>query len=128
MKWVSSISSWGDGTSAISYLRWFPRSWPRHLRLHRPQRERHLRDFHSKGFESRIEDGREAREGLDDVAQNLQRYTGSYGERRLLEPLAGLRSECISTRQPDAVTEQGQESVRLGVLMAVRRGLGHVGQ
>ena len=95
-----------------------PRSQPCHLRLHGLHRRRHSCDLHPKGFESRVEDGRETGERLDHVAQDLQRNTGTYGERRLLQPFAGLGPEGVSAGQPGAVAEQGQESVRLGVLVA----------
>src|SRR5205085_2575591 len=40
---------------------------------------------------------------LDRVAEHVERYMGADGQGGLLEPLAGLRSERIRTRQPLAV-------------------------
>ncbi len=49
-------------------------------------------------------------------------------QRRLLQPLPGLRPERVGAGQPLAVAEQGQESVGLGVVVRVGGGLRHVRQ
>jgi hypothetical protein len=43
----------------------------------------------------RVVDPREAREGLDGVAQHVERHVRADGERRLLQPLAGLGPERV---------------------------------
>src|ERR1700735_4740290 len=94
-------------------------SCPCYLGLHWSRGRGHLGDLHAERLEGRVEDRREARERLDRVAQHFQRDAGTYGQRRLLQPLAGLRSEGIGAGQADAVAEQGQEAVRLGVGVGV---------
>ena len=69
----------------------------------------------------------EGGEGLDDVAQHLQRHAGADGQRGLLQPLAGLGAERVGAGQPLAVGQQGQEAVRLGVGVGVGGRLGHLG-
>ena len=51
---------------------------------------------------------------------------GADGQRRLLQPLAGLGTERVRTGQPLAVTEQRQEPVRFGVGVCVGSGLRHL--
>src|SRR5215469_15813170 len=91
---------------------------PCDLRLHRLHGRRHLVDLHPKGLEGRVEDPREARERLDGVVQHVERYPGTYGECRLLQPLTRVGSEGIGTGQPGTVAEQREETVRLGVEVA----------
>ena len=73
-------------------------------------------------------DLREGREGLDGVAQHVERDARADGERGLLEPLACLGAEGVGAGQPLAVAEEGEEAVRLGVGARVGLGLGELGQ
>ena len=68
-------------------------------------------------------DLRERREGLDRVAQHVERHARADRQRRLLQPLARLGPERVGAGQPLAVAEQRQEAVALGVGARVRRGL-----
>src|ERR1700684_4090849 len=54
----------------------------------------------------------EGGEGLDDIAQYVDRYPGADGQRGLLQPLACLGAERVGAGQPLAVAAQGQEAVR----------------
>src|ERR1700730_11646771 len=72
-------------------------------------------------------DPREARERLDRVGENLERYAGTDRQRRLLEPFACFGSERVCASQALAVAGQREEPVRLSVRMRVRgrfRGFG----
>ena len=73
-------------------------------------------------------DLRERRERLDRVGEDVDRDVGADGERRLLQPLAGLGTERVRARQPLAVAEERQEAVALGVGMRVGGGLGDLRQ
>ena len=55
----------------------------------------------------------EGRERLDRVAQDLDRHAGANRQRRLLKPLARFWAEGLRAGQ--AVSEQGQKSLALGV-------------
>ena len=65
----------------------------------------------------------EGREGLDRVAQNLDRNASANRQRRLLKPFARLGAERVGACQPLAVSEQGEEPVAVGVRARVRLGL-----
>jgi putative heme transporter len=58
---------------------------------------------------------REAWEGLDRVAQHLERDVCADGKRRLLDPLTGFGPERVGADQSLAVAEQRQEPVGFGV-------------
>ncbi len=73
-------------------------------------------------------DLRERRERLDRVPQHVERDAGADRQRRLLQPLAGLRPERVGAGQPLAVAEQRQEAVALGVGARVGRRLGDLRQ
>ena len=75
----------------------------RHLRVHRPGRRRHVRDRHPERLHCRVVDAREAREGLDRVAQHLDWDVRADGQRGLLHPLTGFGPERIGAGQPLAV-------------------------
>src|SRR5579862_7080629 len=80
------------------------------------------RDPLVQGFKGEEVDLGECGKGLDGVAQYIERDTGTDGERRLLQPLARLRTQRVGAGQALPVAQQGDESVR-GVLRA-RVGLG----
>src|SRR5580658_9267207 len=67
-------------------------------------------------------DLREGGEGLDDIAQDLQRHARTDGQRGLLHPLASLGAERVAAGQPLAVAEQRQEAVGLDVGVGGRLG------
>src|SRR5436190_7785856 len=73
-------------------------------------------------------DLREGGEGLDRVAQHVQRDAGADGQRRLLQPFAGLGAERVGAGQALAVAEQGEEAVGFGVRARIRLRLGHLRQ
>ncbi len=98
----------------------------RHLRVHRADRRRHVRDLHAERLHGCVVDPREAREGLDRVAEHLERDVGADGERRLLQPLTGFGPERVGAGQSLAVAEQRHEPVGLGVGVRVGGGLRHV--
>ena len=77
-------------------------------------------------FNDRVVDPREAREGLDRVAQHLERDVCADGERRLLQPLTGFGPERVGAGQSLAVAEQRQEPVGFGVGVRVGGGLRHL--
>ena len=85
------------------------------------------RDLVVQGLERGDVDLGEGGEGLDDVAQHLQRHAGADGQGGLLQPLAGLGAERVGAGQALAVAEQGQEAVGLGVGARVGGRLGHLG-
>src|SRR3954469_18682742 len=65
-------------------------------------------------------DLREGREGLDGVAQDVERHPCADGERRLLHPFALFGTERIRTCESLAVTEQRQEPKALLVCAGIR--------
>ena len=80
---------------------------------------------HAELLQGRVVDPGETREWLDGVVQHVQRDVRADGERRLLQPLTGLRSERVGAGQPLAVAEQRQEPVGFGVGVRVGGRLRH---
>src|SRR6266511_5451893 len=70
-------------------------------------------------------DLRERREGLDRVVQHIQRDARPDRERRLLEPLPGLRAERVGAGQTLAVGDEGQKAGSLRIGAGVGRGARH---
>ena len=68
-------------------------------------------------------DLREAGEGLNGVAEHVERNVGADRQRGLLQPLARFRTEGVSARQALTVAQQRQEAVGLRIRVCVRGGL-----
>jgi len=88
-----------------------------------PDRLARPRDLFVERLQRGEVDLREGGEGLDRVAQHVERDACADGKRRLLEPLPGLRAARVGAGQPVAVAEQREEAVRLGVGVRIGGGL-----